>query len=42
MKYLLIATVVMSGCVLLLGPLSESLTLPPGVEGIMEDLGRIF
>jgi hypothetical protein len=42
MKYALIAAVVFVGCVLLLGPARDSLVLPAGVAGIMDDIGRIF
>lgn len=42
MKYALIAAIVFIGCVAILGPLRDSLVLPAGVAGVMDDIGRIF
>ncbi len=42
MKYVLISAVVFFGCVLVLGPITDGIGLPPGVVSIMDDLGSIF
>jgi hypothetical protein len=42
MKYVLISGVVLFGCILVLGPMTDTIALPAGVVGIMDDLGSIF
>jgi hypothetical protein len=42
MKYVLISAVVLVGCVLLLGPLADSIGMPDGVVRVLDDVGGIF
>jgi hypothetical protein len=42
MKYALVSAVVLIGCVMVLGPITDSIALPAGVVSIMDDLGNIF
>lgn len=42
MKYVLISAVVLVGCVLVLGPLADSIAVPDGVARVLDDVGGIF
>ena len=42
MKYVLISAVVFFGCVLVLGPVADSIAIPEGVARVLDDVGNIF
>jgi hypothetical protein len=42
MKYVLISAVVLVGCVLLVGPLADSIGMPDGVARVLDDVDGIF
>jgi hypothetical protein len=42
MKYVLISAVVLVGCILMLGPLADSIGTPAGVVRVLGDVDNIF